>query len=163
MHIAKANPKQLPQLIGLFKLSYPRHNIFTLSKEEISHYLSLQAQKHLFLTLIEEDEKGVEHLLAASLVVKTGESQDKNHTRWKFRHFAFVAPEHGATLLKECEKHVFLSSISSKIELTISESEAHLNFYKKQGYHQEAALSNHYRWGETCFILSKSFKRENKY
>ncbi len=158
MYISKAEPKQIPKLIVLFRSFYPKHNIFHQEMPIITEYLSKQAQQNLFLTVQEEGEKDEVHTTAATVIIKTDVSADQKHTRWKFCHFAFNNPEAGLALLKECEQYVHKQSLTAKIELKVAESESHVNFYKEHGYHEEAALRNHYRWGETCFVLGKSLK-----
>mgnify|MGYP001579545610 FL=1 len=79
---------------------------------------------------------------------------------WKFRHFAFETETIALELLSEVENIVRNSSKTSKIELTIAETELGIDFYKRYKYEQEAELKNHYRWGETCYVLAKSFKRQ---
>ena len=59
-------------------------------------------------------------------------------------------------LLEEAERRVKKLSNTSKIELTLIDSE-NLDYYENKGYKKEAVLENHYRWNETCYILSKSF------
>ncbi|MAG60780.1 hypothetical protein CL619_03260 [archaeon] len=160
MHISRAEPKHIKQLITLFRAFYPKHDIFHQEIPKISHYLSLQARQNQFLVVQEASENNEVQVTAAAIIIKTGESVDKNHTRWKFRHFAFSNETAGLALLKECEQYVHQQSKTAKIELNIAESEAQLNFYKEHGYHKEATLRNHYRWGETCFVLGKSLKQK---
>lgn len=157
MNIATATPKQLPQVIKLYKTFFPRHNIFCKENQTIEEYLTNLAQKHFLITVTEEHpETNETEVFAAAFIVNKDRSSDGKHMRWTFKHFAFLHKDAAIELLKQCEAYVSKQSNSSKIELHIAESESCLNFFKEQRYTQQAELRNHYRWGETCFILGKS-------
>lgn len=91
-------------------------------------------------------------------MVNSSQSPDGIHRLWKLRHFAFESERVASELLDEAEKMVMVSSNTSKIEIYFAESEKGMDFLISKGYRQEAALSNHYRWGEICYVLSKSFR-----
>lgn len=152
MVIRIADKSDFEKLVPLFKGFFPIHNQFQKPKSEIIKYLTERAAENTFLVY---DEGGT--IKAALFVVQNGKSADGKHTLWKYRHFAFQSQQVAAALLREAEKRVQKSSPTAKVELTIAENEPGIAFYKAQKYVQEGALENHYRWGETCFILSKSF------
>ncbi len=139
-------------LVELYKNFFSKHNIFQKNNEEIISYLKEQAEKDQLLVYEEESK-----IKGAMYLVKTKETADGSHKVWKFRHFAFENEDIAKKLLNEGEKRIKEQSQTSKIELTIAESEPGIEFYKKNGYEQEGALKNHYRWGEICFVLGKSF------
>lgn len=139
-------------LVSLFKKFFPVHNQFQLPKEKVISYLKSQASQN---ELIVYDDKGIK---GAMFLVNFGSSADNSHKLWKFRHFAFENEDIGSKLLKEAEKIIKKKSKTVKIELTIAETEPGKEFYLSNGYKQEAALTNHYRWGETCYVLAKSLK-----
>ena len=157
MKIGNGTPKQLPQIIHLFKNFFPRHNIFCKDNHSIAEYLTNLAQTHILITATNEDPDTMQvEVLAATFIVKRDQSQEGKHMRWTFKHFAFSNQEAAKELLKHCEEYVNNQSLTTKIELSIAESESCLHFFKEQRYTQQAELTNHYRWGETCFILGKS-------
>lgn len=131
------------KLAELYKEFFPTHNIF--QKDNVIDYLKEQAEKDQLLT----NEN------AALFLVNL---QSGEHQRWKFRHFAFTDETAAKDLLEQAENLIKEKSKTAKVELTIAESEQKINFYKNNGYQEEGKLTNHYRWGETCFVLGKSFK-----
>lgn len=137
-------------LAELFSNFFKTHNVFQRPKEEIIDYLKKQKDELIF----------VEN--AATFLVKTGESLDKNHTRWKFRHFAYPSKESALKLLEKAEEKVRNSSKTTKIELTIAKNENSFEFFKSNGYEQEGILKNHYRPNEDCYVLSKYFSDKDK-
>ena len=136
-------------LVTLYKSFFKTHNIFQQPDKTIMEYLKQQSKEN---ELIVYDDN--ESLKGALYLVNL--SQNSSHVLWKFKHVAFESETIASALLEEAEKRVKGTSTSVKIELTIAESEDGIDFYKSNGYVQEGALSNHYRKGETCFILSKS-------
>ncbi|MBT3865622.1 hypothetical protein HOF78_00790 [Candidatus Woesearchaeota archaeon] len=132
-------------LAELFSNFFKTHNVFQKTKQEIIDYLKNQKDELIFIEN------------AATFLVKTGEGLDKNHTRWKFRHFAYLSQESALKLLEKAEAKVRNSSKTAKIELTIAENEDSFEFFKSNGYEQEGILKNHYRPNEDCYILSKYF------
>lgn len=152
MAIRTVQEKDYVKLAGLYRSFFSTHNIFQKPNEEVVKYLREQSQEN---DLIVYDDNG--SLKGALYLVNFGQNADGSHKLWKFRHFAFESEDIASQLLDEAEKRVKEGSQTSKIELTIAESEEETDFYKSKGYGQEGALSNHYRWGETCVILSKSF------
>lgn len=154
MAIRNVQDADFEKLVDLYKSFFSTHNIFQQSDDEITAYLKEQSQEN---ELIVYDEDG--SLKGALYLVNFGQNADGSHKLWKFRHFAYDTEDIASQLLDEAEKRVKESSETSKIELTIAESEKGIDFYKSKGYEQEGALSNHYRWGETCFVISKSFSK----
>ncbi len=150
--IRPVQEKDYEKLVPLFKKFFPVHNQFQKTKEDIISYLKGQAKDN---ELIVYDDKGIK---GALFLVSFGQSSDGSHKLWKFRHFAFENEDIGSKLLKEAEKIIKQKSKTVKIELTIAETEPGKGFYLENGYKQEAALTNHYRWNETTFVLSKSLK-----
>jgi len=150
--IRPVQKKDYEKLVPLFKKFFPVHNQFQLPKEKIISYLKEQSKSN---ELIVYDDKGIR---GALFLVSFGQSADGSHKLWKFRHFAFENEDIGSKLLKEAEKIIKQKSKTVKIELTIAETEPGKEFYLANGYKQEAALTNHYRWNETCFVLAKSLK-----
>ena len=153
MTIREVQEKDYGKLIKLFKGFFKTHNIFQKANEEMIEYLKEQSKENKLIILEEDSIKG------ALFLVNFGQNSDGSHKLWKFRHFAFDSEETASKLLKEAEDKIKKSSKTAKIELTIAENERGIDFYKAKGYVQEARLTNHYRWGENCFILSKSFKK----
>mgnify|MGYP001618150650 CR=1 FL=1 len=154
MVIRNVKDEDFEKLVGLYKSFFTTHNRFQQADNEIVEYLKEQSQEN---DLIVYDEDG--SLKGALYLVNSGQNTDGSHKLWKFRHFAFKSEDIASQLLVEAEKRVKESSDTSKIELTIAETEEGIDFYKSKGYKQEGALSNHYRWGEICYILSKSFSK----
>ncbi|MEK6969800.1 MAG: GNAT family N-acetyltransferase [Nanoarchaeota archaeon] len=152
MAIRNVKEKDYEKLVELYKSFFPKHNIFQQDKKTIITYLKEQTVTG---ELLVNEEKG--KIGAALFVVNFGQSVDGKHKLWKFRHFAFENEKVAAELLEEAEKRIQKKSNTVKIELTIAETETGINFYKFHGYRQEGALKNHYRYGETCFVLGKSF------
>lgn len=149
--IRKIQEADYQQVADLYKEFFPTHNIFQEDKDIVTAYIRKESLEREDFLVYEEDGM----IKGALILVLLEKSYD--HTRWRFRHFAFTSEEAAEKLLQEAEKRVKESSKTAKVELTIAESEKGMEFYKKNGYEQEAALKNHYRWGETCFILGKSF------
>ena len=154
MNITEAQESDYDKLIELFRNFFTTHNIFQQSDEEIISYLKEQSEENKLIIYEENNE-----IKAACFLVNFGQNKEGTHKLWKFRHFAFTSEEAGSKLLEEAENKIKEESETSKIELTIAENEEGINFYKSKGYVQEAELKNHYRQGETCFILSKSLKK----
>lgn len=150
--IRKVTGADYPQLVRLYQSFFLKHNRFQKPAEEVIVYLKEQAKDNLLLVY---EEKG--KIKGALIIVQTGSNAEGTHKVWKYRHFAFTSENIAVNLLKEVEAYVKKQSKTAKVELTIAESEPGIDFYRTKGYVQEAALTNHYRWGETCFILTKSF------
>lgn len=150
MAIQNIQSKDYGKLVKLYKSFFKTHNIFQQPDQKVANYLKKQEKD-----LIVYYDNG--SLRGALFLVNSGQNADGSHKIWKFRHFAFENEEIASELLGEAEKRVRKASQTSKIELNLAETEQGINFYKSKGYKQEGTLSNHYRWGETCFILSKSF------
>ncbi len=156
MIIRNAQEKDFTELAELYSSFFSTHNIFLKSKKEIIKYLKEQAKEN---ELIVNDELGT--LQGALYLVNFGRNADGSHKLWKFRHFAFKSINAASRLSEEAEKKVLGKSKTAKIELTIAQTEEGIDFFKSKGYKQEGALSNHYRWGETCYILSKSLSKSS--
>lgn len=154
MIIRTATRKDFTPLVGLYRSFFSTHNVFKKSNKAIVEYLKEQAKVN---ELIICEEGGT--LQGALFLVNFGQNADKSHKLWKFRHFAFDSEKIGFLLLAKAEKKVKKSSKTSKIELTIAETEKGIKFYRSKGYTQEGSLLNHYCFGETCYILSKSLFR----
>ena len=152
MVIREGKEEDYGQLASLFASFFKTHDAFQKDKETIARYLQREELKH---DLIVFEEEGV--VKGALFLVKKGENVDGSHQRWKFRHFAFETERIAEELLNEGERRVREKSSTIKIELTLAENEEGLDFYKRRGYSQEGMLTNHYRWGETCYVLGKSF------
>jgi len=146
MTIRNVQEQDYEKLVSLYKEFFPTHDIFQKEDNEIITYL-----KNVKETFLVDDE-----LKGALILVMIGQNKEGTHKRWKFRHFAFKDEVVGKELLVEAEKRVKENSETCKIELNIAETEPGKEFYLNNGYEQEAALKNHYRQGETCFILGKS-------
>tara|TARA_Y100000310_G_C20704331_1_gene833686 strand:- start:14057 stop:14527 length:471 start_codon:yes stop_codon:yes gene_type:complete len=142
------------QLADLYKAFFQTHNIFSQDQAIIENYLRKESLEREDFLIFEEggDIKG------AIIIVLLGKSSDNTHSRWKFRHFAFETEAIALDLLEYAEEIIKQTSQTCKIELTIAENEEGIEFYKNNGYEQEAMLRNHYRWDETCFILGKSLQ-----
>ncbi len=151
--VRQAQESDFEPLAGLYREFFPTHNIFQGDQGEVVAYLRQESGKsELLLSEVGGSVKG------ALFLAKTGQDSGGSHTRWKFRHFAFETVQVAQELLKEAEKRVSGASDTAKVELTIAETEEGLDFYKARGYVQEGVLQNHYRWGERCFVLGKSFR-----
>ena len=139
------------KLVELYHSFFPTHNVFQKPKNEVISYLKQQTQENELIVYDDGKLKGALYL------VNFGQNSDGSHKLWKFRHFVFENEKVFSQLLKEAEKRVRKASKTSKIELTIAETERGMDSYLANGYVREAMLSHHYRWGETCFILGKAF------
>ena len=149
MTIREYQEQDLEQVTMLFRSYFKTHTLFEQPEDKVLAYLKEQVQKHPLLVY---DEDGIQGALF--LVTKNTHG---DHKLWKFRHFAFTKANIGSVLLEEAEKRVQEASKTAKVELSIAETEDGINFFKMRGYEQEGALKNHYRWGEICYGLSKSF------
>ena len=139
--------KDFAGLVKLYKEFFPVHSVFSLDGDVIESYLRKE--------MLEREAFFVDDELRGAVVLVL--LQSGSHSRWKYRHFAFQNNEIGEELLQKCEKFVKEFSPTSKIELTIAESEQGKEFYESNGYIEEGKLAHHYRLGEICFILGKSF------
>ncbi len=152
MPIRRAEEEDFEQLTSLYRSFFETHDKFQREKDIVIQYLRKESLEHE-LYVYDEDSM----VKGALILVNTGVNKDGSHKRWKFRHLAFEREEVAIALLTEMESRVREESDTAKVELTIASSEEALDFYKKWGYKQEGALSNHFRFGETCFVLGKSF------
>ena len=152
MPIRSPQEQEYSQIAALYADFFKTHHIFQQDHENIIPYLKQQAREHEFLV---HEEKGM--IGGALIIVKLGESPDHGHSRWKFWHCAFESEKIAKLLLAEAEQRVKQYSRTAKVELTIAENEEAIDFYKKQEYKQEGLPHHHYRWGEACYILGKSF------
>ncbi len=152
MEIRALQEKDFSSLADLYSSFFSTHNIFKMPKNEVVKYLKEQSAKHEFLVY---EDKGV--LKGSICIVNFGQNYDGSHKLWKFRHFAFESEEAASHLLDEAESRVKNHSKTAKIELTIAENEKGIEIYKSKWYQKEGKLSNHYRWGEACYVFSKSF------
>lgn len=148
MNTIKPTEQDYKKLVTLFKEFFPTHNIFSQSDDRVIAYLKDHASQHEFVVDSE--------LRSAMFLVMKGESADKSHKIWKFRHFAFEDEDIAKDMLEEAERIISEKSETAKIELTIAETEEGKEFYLENGYSQEGELENHYRFGESCYILGKS-------
>jgi len=149
MGIRVATEEDFGQIAALYANFFKTHDIFQKLKEVIVNYIREEAQKNELL-VCEEDG-----LIKGALFL-VGLGKGSGHRRWKFRHFAFETEKIAELLLDEAERRVKETTGTAKIELTIAETEEGIDFYKQHGYQQEGILKNHYRWGESCFVLGKS-------
>ena len=140
--------EDLELVAKLYKSYFQTHTLFEQSLEKIILYLQEQVKKHPLLVFEEEGIIG-----ALFLVTK---NTSGTHKLWKLRHFAFTKAYVGEQLLEEAEQRIKKASKTAKVELSIAESEEGIDFLKMKGFEQEGILKNHYRWGERCYILSRS-------
>ncbi|HIH11669.1 TPA: GNAT family N-acetyltransferase [Candidatus Woesearchaeota archaeon] len=152
--LKQVQEKDYIHLVKLYKSFFRIHNIFSGNKNVILKYLKEQAQKNELIVFEEKSS-----ISGALYLVNFGQNDDGSHKLWKFRHFAFDSNNIALKMLNEAEKRVKRASKTSKIELTIAENEVGIEFYKNNGYRIEGQLTHHYRYGETCYILAKGFKR----
>ncbi len=152
MIIRTIQERDYNDLIRLYRSFFSVHNIFQQPDEEIIKYLQEQAQKNEFVVYEENSQ-----VKGALILVQKGENVDGTHKIWKYRHFAFESEDIASQLLEEAEKIISGKSKTAKVELAIAENERGKEFYQAAGYEQEGMLKNHFRWGETCYILAKSF------
>lgn len=155
MTIRQASKSDYVGLNALFKEFFVAHNRFSQNDKEVIEYLKSQAENNQ-LIVHETNNK----LDGAMFIVKTDQNDTGTHTKWKFRHFAYKNHTVGKELLVYAEEFVKKSSDTSKIELTIAETEEDIDFLKKNDYEEEGALKHHYRWDETCYVLSKWFSND---
>ncbi len=141
----------LRQLSALFTKFFETHNIFSQSETEIHEYIH-KLSAEFPLVLLQTDSE----VLGAAFIIQTGSNSEGTHTRSKFRHLAFTNEQIASQILTACESYIATQSQTQKIELTIAQTEKHIDIYEQNGYKKEAELTNHYRWGETCFIFGKS-------
>jgi len=154
MTIRTVEEKDFEKLVELYKSFFKTHNIFQQSNEGIVSYLKKQSKKKDLIVF--DDNSSIR---GALLLVNFGQNADGSHKLWKLRHFAFENDNVASQLLDEAENKIKQQSTTSKIELSIAENEEGIDFFKSKNYKEEGALSNHYRWNETCFIFSKSFSQ----
>lgn len=152
MPIRRAEEEDFEQLTSLYRSFFETHDKFQREKDIVIQYLRKESLEHE-LYVYDEDSM----VKGALILVNTGVNKDGSHKRWKFRHVAFETEPIAESLLGFAEERVKEESSTGKVELNIAETEEALDFYKKWGYKQEGALSNHFRFGETCFVLGKSF------
>lgn len=150
--IRQANERDFEAIITLCKSFFRIHNLFYQNQKKVIAYLKKQVEENQMF-LCEDNGK----ITGVLILVKTGQDSAGKHTVWKFRHFAYSSEKAATTLLAEAERKVQKASKTAKIELTIAENERGRDLFKANGYQQEGALRNHYRPGETCYIISKSF------
>ncbi len=134
------------KLVELYKEFFPTHNIFSQNEDIIKAYLHKE--------LLEREDFLITEGAALIVVIKR---PNDTHARAKFRHFAWKNEDAATQLLQEAESRVRKAAETVKIELTLAENEE-IEFYKNNGYVVEGELKDHYRVGEVCFILGKSFK-----
>jgi ribosomal protein S18 acetylase RimI-like enzyme len=154
--IREIQEQDYSQLSELYNAFFQTHNIFQKDTAIVENYLRKEALERESFLVYEENNS----IKGALILVLLGKSADNTHIRWKFRHFAFETEPVALALLQHVENYIKQKSPTAKVELTITENEEGIEFYKKQGYEQEAMLKNHYRWDETCFILGKSIIEE---
>lgn len=152
MTIRIVQEKDFVKLAELYRSFFSTHNILQKPNEQVVKYLREQSQEN---DLIVYDNNG--SLKGALCLVNFGQNADGSHKLWKFRHFAFESEDTFYELLDYAEKRIKKASKTSKVELTVAENEKGQDLYHSKGYKKEGSLSNHYRWRETCIILSKSF------
>jgi hypothetical protein len=150
MVVREYKEEDLIHVTKLFRSYFKTHTLFEQSEDKVLEHLQEQVKKNPLMVC----EENGEILGAVFLVTK---NTDGDHKLWKLRHFAFTRADMGSLLLEEAEKKVQESSKTSKVELTIAETEEGIDFFKMRGYEQEGILKNHYRWDERCYVLSKSF------
>ena len=157
MEIRTAESKDYVEIAKLSKYFFPVHNIFQKTSKEVMKYLGSESMKSKLIICTKDDK-----VLAACFIVTTDKNFDGTHMRWKLMHFCYYHESAAILLLRESEKIIKKSSKTAKIALTIAENEKALIFFKKEGYIQEGELKNHYRHGETSYILGKTFNsKEN--
>jgi ribosomal protein S18 acetylase RimI-like enzyme len=153
MPIRNLHEADFEQLFELYRQFYKKHNIFQGFSDEVTGYLRGLARAHKFLIYEEKDiVKG------AVILEKRAETKEGAHKLWRLKHLGFESDAAGTKLVEDAEQRIKEASVTAKIEVYVAESETVLGFYKKLGYRQEAALENHYRWHEACFVLSKAFE-----
>ena len=152
MAIRNANSSDYMKLVELYRSFFSIHNIFQKPNSQVIAYLKKQSDKNELLVY---DDNG--RIKGALFIVNIGQNEDGSHKLWKFRHFAYLTDEIGKELLDVAEKRVRMSSETAKIELNCAESEEGIDIYEANGYELEGTLKNHYRFGEKCFVFSKSF------
>ena len=152
MPIRLSEEEDYAQLASLYKDFFETHDKFQRDQGIVVQYLRKESLEHEFYVYEKDDL-----IKGGFVLVNTGTNKDGSHKRWKFRHFAFESEPIAEELLGFAEERIKEQSATAKVELSIAESEQAIDFYKKWAYKQEGALSNHYRQGETCFILGKSF------
>ena len=149
MAIRTTTEEDYGQIASLYANFFKTHDIFQKIREVVVNYIKEEAQKNELLVF---EEDGL--IKGALFLVNQGGSS--GHHRWKFRHFAFETETIAESLLKQAEEKIKPSTGTVKIELTISENEEGIGFYKQHGYQQEGILKNHYRWDENCYVFGKS-------
>jgi GNAT superfamily N-acetyltransferase len=150
--IRRAEESDYEKVAVLYCSFFKVHTMFQRASDIVEAYVR---KENLERELWVYDDSSV--ITGALVLVNTGVNEDGSHKRWKFRHLAFERENVGAALLTFFESRVSKESDTVKIELTIAASEQWMNFYQRRGYVIEGQLSHHYRWGEMCFVLGKSF------
>jgi len=145
MEIRKAAKEDLTDLAGIYKSAFEKHLIFEKDEQEVIDYLTPKLNNMIV---------AVDGRVIGGCIIKT-EIENPSHKLSRIQHLA-VAPEMqsmgvGTELVKEAEKIIG----RGKIEVRVAEGEA-IEFYRKLGYTQEGALTNHYRKNETVLVLGKN-------
>jgi ribosomal protein S18 acetylase RimI-like enzyme len=149
VQIRQGKKEDLPQLIKVYKEAFKIHNIFKKSEKEIiKHWESSKVEPDDFVVAL-KDGKVVAGCLVTMQYVES-------HTLARIKHIAvaeaFRGKGIGRAIMEKAEEIIG----TGKIEIHVAENEKiALPFYKKLGYKQEGILSDHYRKGESCYLLGK--------
>ena len=156
--IEKPNEDDIKQLAKLYKDVFTVHNIFTKPDKEVLDYLD-----NVDGEILVAKENG--KVLGGCLIEYT--KSQYSHSLWRIKHLAVSREKQhegvGSVILEEIEgmikERISIKDVkSAKAEVHVSENEKEsIGFYKKHGFVIEGELKDHYRKGETCFILGKSY------
>jgi len=158
VNIEKPNEDDLKKLATLYKEVFTVHNIFIKPDKDVLDYL-----QNVDGEILVAKEEG--KVLGGCLVEST--KNQYSHSLWRIKHLAIAkGNQHhgvGSAILDEIEdmikERISIKDMkSAKIEVHVAENEKEsIGFYKKHGFEVEGELKDHYRKGEICYILGKSF------
>ena len=156
IEIRKARNEELKGLIPIYKKGFAKHGIFSKPDKEILHYME-KAEGDFIIAISKTENK----VLGGLLIVKN--MPDTGHTLARFKHIVIAEEFQGQGIGKSLIKYSEREIGNGKIEIHVSDNEKYaLEFYKHMGYRIEGELPDHYRLGETCFILGKTLKNDKK-
>ncbi|MDO8741324.1 MAG: hypothetical protein Q7J54_07185 [Candidatus Woesearchaeota archaeon] len=154
--------EDVSEFLLLCKKAYPAHNVFYKSLEEVKKYLDRKDKENSELggVFFAYDKNKV---IGGALLKIEEKTINNKHIRFKYNHLVGkdekVKKEIMDFLDSKIRKHIKDGKIkTAKIEAALSENEADLEFYKKNGFKIEGELASHYRPNEKAYVLGKEIK-----
>lgn len=163
--IKDGSEQDFTDLVGVYRESFPKHNIFQKSHDEIIQYLKkkkIEIKKKKGSFIVARIGK---KCVGAAFIRLDEIDSGATHSRWKLRHTAVVSGFQRlgiGTKLVEAADSIIYDYIknkhfkTAKVEVLVSDNEKEaIAFYKKVGFEVEGELSHHYRHKEPAHILGK--------